>query len=73
MNENNEEECQKQSIQQMLHFPTTYKEHDNRDSISFDIMNPNFQQDLFETNRQNFFFNDCRIRKDKPGKFSTDN
>lgn len=71
MNENNEEECRKRSIQQTLHFPTKYKEHDNRDSISFDIMNPNFRRDLLKTIHQDFLHH-RRIRKDKPGKFSTD-
>jgi hypothetical protein len=69
MNVNNEEVYQILSKQQMNHFPIEYKGHDNPDSISLNIMHPNFPLNLLNK----------KITKTKnnvifiPGKFSTDN
>ncbi len=70
MNKNNEVVYQILSKQQMHHFPIEYKEHDNPDSISLNIMHPNFPLNLINKNN---FFTLHTISFYIPGKFSTDN
>jgi len=52
MNKNNEEVYQILSKQQMHHSPIEYKEHDNPDSISLNIIHPNFLLNLFNNNKK---------------------
>ena len=69
MNRNNAEEYQILSKQQMPHYPTVCKEHDNPDSISSMLTHPDSPLNLLA---RKIHVNDELIFH-LPGKFSTDN